>query len=406
METLQALGLKAGELADDVAVITGAGRGIGRAAAEALAWLGAKVVIAELSPAGAAAADSICRSGGTAQFIQTDVSEPESVVRLVEETRRLFGEASILVNNAILCPVASVLEMDPAEWDRVMAVNLRGAFLTSRGFLPGMLNQSRGVIVNMISTQAMPHLSAYIASKQGLAAFSQSLAGEVGEQGVQVIALAPGFVNTPGLQAAAKNLAPRLGFSEAGFLSMSLHPAYEGSMPVEDAAAAAAYLIARKAVEYHGEATNGFEILEEAGYLPQADPAEKRAEQREQAASAGGVGEQTHRLAQRLVGVLEETETEFERLPIFVRPMARAGFKGKAGLGIKEWKALLAKFAQTQSSTAPKLRELLPRLEKYYEGVPAETARFTKDAAFLEEVRQVSQERCGLIRQLWQDLEN
>ena len=161
--TIRAVGFERGELAGQTVVVTGSGRGIGREMAFAFAWLGASVVVAELSDEGLVTERIITEAGGDALFVRTDVSSETEVDRLRRTTQETFGPVSILVNNAIVCPVASVLDMDVAAWDSVMAVNLRGTFLTCRAFLSGMLARKRCTIVNMVSTEAMPYLSAYIA---------------------------------------------------------------------------------------------------------------------------------------------------------------------------------------------------------------------------------------------------
>ncbi|HUV89810.1 MAG TPA: SDR family NAD(P)-dependent oxidoreductase, partial [Anaerolineae bacterium] len=132
-------------LAGQVAVVTGAGQGIGRAIAVTFANLGASVVVAEISAAGQETERAIHQIGGQALFVQTDVSSQASVEELARRVQEAFGPVDILINNAIISPVASVAEMDVALWDRVMAVNLRGTFLTCKAFLPGMLERKRGV---------------------------------------------------------------------------------------------------------------------------------------------------------------------------------------------------------------------------------------------------------------------
>jgi NAD(P)-dependent dehydrogenase (short-subunit alcohol dehydrogenase family) len=267
-QILARAGLSRNSLSGQVAVVTGAGRGIGRESARALAWLGVKVVIAELNDVlGTDAREHIVKDGGEALFIHTDISKAESVAALARETHKSFRTVDILVNNASLCPAVSVVDMDVELWDDVMGVNLRGTFLTCKTFLPEMLAKKHGVIVNMISTQAMPGLAAYIATRQGIVAFSQSLALEVEGQGVSVIPYGPGMVDTPAIRNVAPQLAPRLGIAQEPFLNMSVHPAFEGLMPAEYAGAAMAYLVAKLATEFHGEMVTGYEVLERAGVI-------------------------------------------------------------------------------------------------------------------------------------------
>lgn len=388
-------------LAGQVAIITGAGRGIGREAARALAALGARVVIAELDAAqGQAAEDTIRRAGHEALFVPTDVSSEASVARLAERIHDAYGPVDILVNNAIVIHEAAVAEMRVADWDRTVAVNLRGAFLTCRQFLPDMLDRQSGTIVNMVSTEAMPGLAAYIATKQGIVGFSQSLALEVDDQGVRVVPFGPGMVDTPGIRSVASGLAPRLGMAEEAFLGVSLHPAFDGLMPVEYAGAATAYLVAALADEFHGEVVDGYTVLERAGLL-EAPATSTPGETPPAVSPPGGALE----LARQLEDVIAETGTEFEQLPIFVRPIARRGFKGKAGQRLQDWERTAAALTRhlEQGPSPPNVTrtiDLLDQLVDYYAGVPAETARFTRDEEMLRMVEETTQERIALIRAL------
>jgi NAD(P)-dependent dehydrogenase (short-subunit alcohol dehydrogenase family) len=407
---VERLRLPPGALSGQVAVVTGGARGIGRETARLLARLGASVVIADIDPEGAETERVVRQEGGQAVFVPTDVADEEAVTQLARGVHEAFGPADILVNNAIICPVAPLQAMSVEQWDRVMAVNLRGPFLTCRTFLPEMLARGRGTVINLVSTDAMPHLSAYLASKQGLAALTQSLALEVADQGVRVVALAPGFVDTPGLREAGAVLAPQLGMSTGEFMGLSLHPAYQGAMPAGDAAAAIAYLAAELAEECHGEVVTGYWVLERAGlltaelYAPAASPNGHGPT----ADAPGGLRHQEAlALSRQLQEALVETEAEFGRLPFFVRPLARSAFKSKAGQSLPDWggtatqlvKRLEAGGADPQPDYA-RLRPQLDALATYYRGVPAETARFTRDAAVLTEVTDRMAGREALIHAL------
>jgi hypothetical protein len=332
-----------------------------------------------------------------------------------------FGPASLLINNAAYEPVAGVLDMPVADWDRALAVNLRGAFLTCRVALPGMLERGHGTIVNLVSAEAMAGMAAYIASKQGLVGFTQSLAAEVGDRGVRVIALAPGMVDTPGLRAVAARLAPRLGLTPAQFLAVSLHSAYDGLMPVSHAAAAVAYLAARLAADYHGQVVTGYTVLEEAGLIAPAPGSglPRPAAQPEAGAVTPGSDRASRLgraldLAQKVQTGLIQTSSDIDRLPIFARPLAHGGFQSKTGRriqdGLKAIGKLTEQLQRMQSYHAvgdaeyaldlPRLLDWLTRLATYYDDVPAQTARFTRDPATLQAVAHQSEERAAAARQL------
>jgi NAD(P)-dependent dehydrogenase (short-subunit alcohol dehydrogenase family) len=409
-------------LTKKVAVVTGAGRGIGRAAALTLALLGARVVVAEVTDEGKATVGDIEQCGGRGIFVRTDVSLPQDMKRLGETVWREFGPAHILVNNAAITPVAPVTELSVDQWDQVMAVNLRGVFLGCKTFLSGMLAQKNGIIVNMVSADSFPFISAYIASKQGIVAFSQSLAAEVGEQGVKVIAFGPGMVDTPAIREVGKKLAPRIGMTPEQFYSISLDPAYEGLMPVEDSALAAALLVVRYAEEYHGEVVTAYDILKRARMLsPQPIKVSAPEENRAIPASPKAPGtslQHAFELGQQVEAMLQETAEEFGRLPVFVRPLARQGFKQKSGKRLEDWsKSIVELINQVRDAGfSPEGRKLLVaripgwvnalnRLATYYRGVPEATATMTRDQEFLEQVREITEARLQTISELIHILE-
>jgi NAD(P)-dependent dehydrogenase (short-subunit alcohol dehydrogenase family) len=404
------LDLKPGEATGKTVLITGAGRGIGFQAGRAFAALGGRVIIAELSSQlGKEAETAICSQGGQALFIQTDVSNQAHVARLAEKAHEVYGKVDILINNAIYCPVSKIVDMDLETWDRVIAVNLRGAFLTCKAFLPDMIESGAGVIVNMVSTDAMPGLSAYIASKTGMSGFSQSLALEVASAGIKIIPFAPGMVDTPAIRDVSVALAPQLGLTQDQFLHMSLHPAYEGLMPAEHAGAATAYLILRLAGEYHGQSVDGYEVLEKAGLLKPAQIDLQTTQGQPAVSTKASPKQPVGELAGQVIRILEETEAEFSRLPVFVRPMARSGFKSKAVWSVNDWRLKLKDLQSAYRAgqpLPPGFQDRLQKLIAYYQAVPKETARFTRDAEMLRQVAELSNQRIAVIQNLANAIED
>jgi NAD(P)-dependent dehydrogenase (short-subunit alcohol dehydrogenase family) len=178
------------------AIVTGGGRGIGAASAQALTRAGAKVTVFARSAAELAA---VVESGDAAHAVAGDVAREEDVRRLVEEHERVLGSCDVLVNNAGILERGRVEELSAARWRATLEVNLTGAFLCARAVVPGMKARRRGRILNVASisgTLGTPEGSAYNASKWGLIGFTKCIAEELREHGVQCIAVSPGSVAT------------------------------------------------------------------------------------------------------------------------------------------------------------------------------------------------------------------
>jgi NAD(P)-dependent dehydrogenase (short-subunit alcohol dehydrogenase family) len=189
------------DLTGQVAIVTGGGRGIGKAIAVGLAKAGASVVvIARSGDQLAGTAKEITQAGGRVISVTADVSDPAAVERMVLEVEQSLGSVDLLVNNAGLAgPIGPTWEVDAEEWWRCLEVNLRGPMLCSRAVLPDMITRGGGRIVNVASgagTFAIPYLGAYVTSKTALIRFTEILALETAQHGVKVFAIEPGTVRT------------------------------------------------------------------------------------------------------------------------------------------------------------------------------------------------------------------
>ena len=190
-----------GALPGQVAIVTGAGRGIGHAIAVALAREGATVVLAARTRQQLAqTAAAIRESGGTALAIPTDVTQDAAVEAMVEQAIAELGRLDILVTAAGVASFGPVVGTKPADWDGMLAVNLRAVMVTCRAVLPMMIRQRRGTIINVASVaaqRAIPGAAAYTATKAAVVGFSRVLAEELRAEKVRVGVLVPGAVDTP-----------------------------------------------------------------------------------------------------------------------------------------------------------------------------------------------------------------
>ncbi len=197
-------------LKDRVAIVTGAGQGIGRACAERLAKEGALVMVSDVNTAtGAEVVAGIVAAKGKAQFTACDVSKKASVDALVAATLKAFGRIDVLVNNAGVVDDSPFLDLTEAEFDRIIGINLKGAFMMAQAAARQMVKQGpnktsskgmSGAIVNMSSVNAwfgLPDHAAYSMSKGGIMQLTKSMAVALAGQGVRINAVGPGTIETP-----------------------------------------------------------------------------------------------------------------------------------------------------------------------------------------------------------------
>ena len=190
------------DLENKIAIVTGAGRGIGRAIALSLARCGAKVVVSDISLESAREVATQAEAlGRQSMAIQVDVSSQDDVEQMVRKTIETFARIDILVNNAGVVSTGPLAEIRTEVWDRTLAINLRGVFLCSQAVFPGMVQQRDGKIVNIASAAGkrgggMHGNSCYAASKGGVIAFTKSIAREGGPYNVRVNAVSPALIET------------------------------------------------------------------------------------------------------------------------------------------------------------------------------------------------------------------
>lgn len=250
-------------LENQVALITGSGRGIGRAIAKLFAGEGASVFLtartaAELS----GASKEILRAGGKAAFSAADLGREGDCRRVVEEALKKFGRLDILVNNAgHYGPVVPVEDYPLAEFDRVLAVHLRAAFLLSQLALPKMYERGSGVILNISSLSAKAAFawgSAYAAAKAGMLGLTRVMAAEAARKGVRVNAICPGPVTETQMSKELGNvLAERLGVSPKEQLEGFLKTILQGrGQTAEEVARAALFLCSQESSAMTGQAIN------------------------------------------------------------------------------------------------------------------------------------------------------
>lgn len=348
-------------LADRVAVVTGAGRGIGYEAARALAWLGARVVVAEIDKrTGIAAAQCIAGEMGadSAVCIRTDVSDERSVRHLAQEAGKHFGPVDIVLNNATVSPVGPVPEARIASWDASYRVNLRGPVLLARAFVPGMLRRGHGVFVCVASSGAAPYMGPYEVIKTAQVELANTLAAELEETGVITFTIGPGLVHTPGAEGTIPKIAALYGKTVDEFYDLS--KAHIISAEAAGAGFAAAIAMAS---QWRGQEIGSVQALRAAGIEWEAP-----------AVAAAGLSQarcaEALALCREVRTTLAEQSAGWRERPLFERQWVVRDFRKHAGMPVEQWleqlERLEAALDACDAAGVAALRAPVGQLAAYY----------------------------------------
>jgi 3-hydroxybutyrate dehydrogenase len=220
-------------------VVTGGGRGIGRAVARALAEKGAAVVVTARSTKEIErVAAELAADGLVAHALPCDVADEGSVAKMAERAIALLGTVDVLVNNAGIALSNPVKRLPLEEWNRILAVNATGTFLCTRAFLQGMIDRRWGRVINVASVAGLRggrYIAAYTASKHAQVGFTRALAAEVADQGITVNAICPGYVDTPMTEYSVSRIVEKTGLPQDEALEriLALSPQHRLIRPEE-----------------------------------------------------------------------------------------------------------------------------------------------------------------------------
>jgi len=370
------LGLKPEALCEETVIVTGAGGGIGYEAARALLWLGANVIIAEISQKhGLKAQAALEAEFGKHRvlFVRTDVGDETSVQELYNKSILCFGKVDVVINNATIAVLGKIVDVPIEEWDRSYRVNLRGPVLMAKTFLPDMIKRNHGVFV-CVSSKGTAYLGGYETFKAAQLHLGDTLDAELEGTGVSAYTIGPGLVPTETASKAVAQLAPQMGMNVEQFFEMN-----KGAvLSVEEAGAgfAASVVLAKK---YRGQEIASFQVLKALEIQFGAEPAGETftgidADKRNQAQA----------LCEAVHVTLKEQSDGWKSRSVFERQWVIRDFRKTTGMPVEEWLDSLRQLKENMQHGAAS-RPPLEKLAGYYEHLAEMAKGFEKDPVKLEE---------------------
>ncbi len=353
--------LKQDTLAGQVAVVTGAGRGIGYETARSLLWLGAQVVIAEVdAKTGKQAQEQLTAEFGPGKvvFIQTDVGDEGSVRRLKQQALKAFRKVDIVINNATITPMGTVVEVAMRDWDRSYAVNLKGPVLLAQAFLPDMLKRNYGVIM-CISSVGGKYMAAYESFKAAQVELARTLDAELEGTGVHALTIGPGIVRTPGAEAGIPLIAGRYGKTVEEF-----YAEYKDHLISVEAAGAGFAAAAALAERYRGMEIGCPKSLVDAGIdIGKAEKAAQKTLTPEQVAEALV-------LCKQVRSTLIEQSDGWMKRPLFEKQWMLRDFKQNAGSTVEDCRSAMQSLEESlQAGSLEQVAKYAPaagQVARYY----------------------------------------
>ncbi len=349
-------------LKGEVAIVTGAGRGIGFEAARALIWLGANVAIAEVNEDNGKTVAQILEKefgSGKAIFIRTDVGNDEDIQRLVKEVLKKWGKVDIILNNATVFSMGPIRDTQIEKWDLSYRVNLRGPVILAQTFLPDMIKRKHGVIVCVSSSGAAPFMGAYEVLKTAQGELATTIDSEVEDTGVYAFTIGPGIVKTPGFIEGGGQVAAFMGKTLDQLIEMNKN--FEITPEAAGVGFAAAIALAEK---FHGQETSSIQALKAIGIELGLEEETRQPEAKAQTTDR----KQLLEVYQPVMKTYSEQSEGWKSRNLFQKQWIFRDFKKETNMSVDEMLSQLQTLGDNIETGAPtaRFRDTLNRLHDYY----------------------------------------